>query len=151
MAKRNFGWLTSAITAVAFGAADQQLIHESGAGKLGSLTPAQTQAGFAGVVTVGAGLTQLLARREGTLTNIANGAFLPGLAFLSQSGMHQLDRLMDQKATSSSTTGSTTTGSASGNADASADASITSSSADSTQDASAAITSSSDLADAFNG
>lgn len=145
MANKKWGWLTTGVTTAVVGAVDQQLIHQSGAGRLGKLTPAQAQGLFAGALAVGTGTAKILSKRESPLTRLNDGGFFASTTLLGMSAMHQGDQMMAKKATTTTTT--TTTG----NIDTSADTSITSASADSTQDASAAITSSSDLSDAFAG
>lgn len=153
MAKKDWG-LTGGITAFLLGATDQQLLHQSGAGNLGPITPAQAQGGLGGLAVVAGGVTKLLAKKESVWTRMAEGGLFGGAFALGQSGMHQADRLMANKAANASGNGSTGSGSTaavSTNSDSTADASVTSTSADSTQDISGAITSSSDLSDAFNG
>lgn len=149
MAKKQWGWLTSIVAAGVVGAADQQLIHEADAGNLGGLTPAQTQTGLAGLVTVGSAVGKLLTKRPGTMSRIYDGSLYSAVGLLAQSGMHQVDRMMDRQATKTTTTA---TGSGSGsdsstNSDASADASVASASADATQDNSDSVSSSTDGGD----
>ena len=143
--KKDLG-LTSGITGFLLGATDQQLLHQAGAGNLGPITPAQAQGGLGGLAVVAGGAVKLLSKRENVWTRIADGGLIGGAFALGQSPMHQADRLMANKAAANPSNPAP-----SNNSDSTADASVTSASADSTQDASAAITSSSDLSDAFNG
>ena len=145
MAKKDWG-LTGGITAFLLGATDQQLLHQAGAGNLGPITPAQAQGGLGGLAVVAGGVTKLLAKKESVWTRMAEGGLFGGAFALGQSGMHQADRLMANKAAANPSNPAPST-----NSDSTADASVTSASADSTQDISGAITSSSDLSDAFNG
>lgn len=125
--KRQWGWITSGVSALAVGAIDQQLIRMAGGGKLGPLTPTQTQAGVTGLLAIGAGTTKLLTDGDGAVEHIADGTLYSSLGFLGQSGLHQVSRLIDAKAVATSTSAS--------NPDPTSDSGL-STSADQTQDAS---------------
>ena len=123
--KKQWGWITSGVSALAVGAIDQQLIRMAGGGKLGPLTPTQAQAGVTGLLALGAGTTKLLTDGDGAVEHIADGTLYSSLGFLGQSGLHQVSRMIDAKTVAASAT----------NPDPTSDSGL-STSADQTQDAS---------------
>ena len=144
MAKRDFHWLTPAVTSYFVGAVGQELLHQSGDGHLGPLDPTSTLAGYGALATLAGGLTEVFMDRPSTFTRIAEGTLTSGLTLLGMSSMHQVDRLIGGKASKFSDTAAGQS-LAESNSDYSADAALPSSgSGDSSQDSKDSVSSSHD-------
>lgn len=109
MAKKIANAVTPTATGFVIGGINQKAISMAAKGKLGNLTPAQTQGVTGGTSVIAGSLGVLLSRRESFWTRLALGALVEGGGLLGASTVHQIDRMMAPKTSSAATTTTTTT------------------------------------------
>lgn len=124
MAKKIANAVTPTATGFVIGGINQKAISMAAKGKLGNLTPAQTQGVTGGTSVIAGSLGVLLSRRESFWTRLALGALVEGGGLLGASTVHQIDRMMAPKATSVATTTTTTTTASTASDTSSASASV---------------------------